>query len=100
MDAVADTRSHVLLALRAIAACRPDAKAALLVAQHDRQAVDLGLNRKVTYLAAEQTSDALVPGAQRVGRERIRQAEHRHPMLNHGKLCRRPRADALRRRIG
>ena len=88
-----------VLALRAVTACRADAEATLLVAQHDCQTVDFGLDREVANLAPEQAGDPLVPGAQRVGREGVGQAEHRHPMWHHGELGRRAGSDALCRRI-
>ena len=84
-----------VLALRAIAACGANAEAAPLVAQHDRQPVDLRLDGEVLDVATQQPRDPFVPGAQRVGRERVGQTQHRHPMLNHRELRGRTSADAL-----
>ena len=88
-----------VLALRAVAARRADLEAAAGVAQADGQAIDFGLDREVAHLVAGQAGDALVPGPQRVGRERVGQAEHRHAVLDDRELRGRPGADALRRRI-
>ena len=89
-----------VVAGRAVAAGRAAGEDALLVAQVDRHAVDLGLDDPVQLLVGQQPLHAVDELAQFVLRVGVVQAEHRLPMLHRLELFQRLAADALRRGIG
>ena len=95
-----------VLAGRAVAARRALDEAAALVAQRDREAVDLQLGdvaevrgRLGRRRQAEAAPDAGVERPQLVVAERVREREHRAAVADLVERARELRADALRRRV-
>ena len=97
---------HVL-AGRAVAACRALDEPAALVAQRDREAVDLELGDVLQVRGRfrgrrqpEALADASIERAELVVAEGVRQAEHRAAMADFAERPGRRAADALGRRLG
>ena len=96
-------RPHVdgdVLAPRAVAAGGSLHEAALLVAQRDREAVDLGLGRVGDLLHVEPFPRAPVEVEDVLLAECVVEREHRHRVHDLAELARRLASHALRGRIG